>query len=115
MDTLVTSSPKTLRWLNTIKSNIKKKISSVEYNEAKYWASFKNPTMNRNVVILQPYKNQIRVFTKLPLSFDTQLEVSPSSGRWLKSYPTIFKISSEQDIEKATYLIVNSYRFDLHQ
>ena len=40
---LITSSPKTIGWLNIIKANIKKESPSLEYNEFKYWASFKNP------------------------------------------------------------------------
>ena len=115
MDVLITSSPTTIRWLNNIKSRIKEKIPSLIYNESKYWASFKSPDTNRNVVYLQPYKSLIRLFTRLPLSFNDQLQPTPASGNWAEMYPSIFKIRSERAIGKAIYLIVNSYRFDLYQ
>jgi len=115
MDVLATSSPKTIEWLNIVKSNIKKKLPSLEYNESKYWASFRNPDTHRNVVYLQPYKNQIRLFTRLPLSFDNELESTPASGNWAEMYPSIFKIRSEHAIEKAIFLIINSYRFDMNE
>ena len=113
MDILVTSSPKTLGWLNVIKSNVIKEISSMNYNEAKYYASFKSLDTQRNVVYLQPYRNQIRLFTELPLSFDNKLESTPSSSIWAEMYPSVFKIRSEYEIEKAVYLIINSHRLDL--
>lgn len=113
MGILVTSSSETMRWLDIIKSNINKEIPLAEYNESIYWASFKNPTTKRKVVYLQPFKKQIRLFTKLPLSFDTKLEATPSSGIWAQMYPSIFKIRSEHDIEKAIYLIIKSYNSDL--
>jgi len=112
MDKLVSSSPKTREWLNVIKNDIKEKSSSLEYNESKYWASFRSLDRNRKVAYLQPFKNQIRLFVKLPLSFDNELEPAPSSGSWKETYPSIFKIRSEQAIEKAIRLILNSYRFD---
>jgi hypothetical protein len=112
MGLLVTSSPKTIEWLNVIKSNIKKRLPSLEYNESKYWASFKNPDTHRNVAYLQPCKSQIRLFTTLPSSFDNELEVTPASKHWAEMYPSTFKIRSKHAIEKAIFLIINSYRFD---
>lgn len=113
LDILVTSSPKTLGWLNFIKSNVIKEISSMKYIEAKYCASFKSHDTKRNVVYLRPSKNQIRLFTELPLSFDNKLESTSSSSIWAEMYPSVFKIRSEHEIEKAVYLIINSYRLDL--
>jgi len=110
---LITSSPETLRWLDIIKSNISREIPSAEYNESKYWASFKSPATRRKFVYLQPYKKQMRLFTKLSVSFDVTLELAPSSGTWKAVYPSIFKIRSEHDVEKAIHLIIESYRLDL--
>ena len=101
--------------MKIVKYNIRKKNSSLEYSEAKYWASFKNPDKKRNVVYLQPSKNQIRLFTRLPLSFDNQLESTPSSSNWAEKYPSIFKIRAEHEIEKAVLLILSSYHFDQKQ
>ena len=115
MDVLITSSPETIKWLDAIKSDISKEIPSIEYNESTNWASFKNPATKRNFVYLQPFKKQIRLFTELPLSFDTELESTPSSRIWAKMYPSIFKIRSERDVEKAIYLIINSYRLDVNK
>lgn len=112
MDTLITSSPPTLGWLNRIKTKIENKISSLQYGESKYWASFKSPETNRNVVYLQPQKSQIRLFTRLDLSFDSSLQPTPSSSGWAEMYPAIFLIRSENSIDKAVDLIVSSYEKD---
>lgn len=113
LSVLIGSSPETLRWLGIIKSNISKEIPSAEYSESMHWASFKNPATNRKFVRLNPLKKQIRLFTELPVSFDIKLEPTPSSRRWAKTHPSIFKIQSEHDIERATYFIIKSYNFDL--
>ncbi len=114
MGVLVSSSPETIRWLYIVKSNIKKKIPSLEYHESKYWASFKRPN-TRNIAYLDPSKSRIRLFTRLPLSFGHGLEPSPASMEWKRMYPTVFKMASENAIEEATFLIIESYHFDLGQ
>ena len=108
--TLITSSPTTLEWLRKIKFKIERKIPSLIYGEFKYWASFKNPETNRNVVYLQPQKTQIRLLTKP--SFDCFLQRTPSSSGWEKMYPSIFLITSENLIDKAVDLIRASYNED---
>ena len=113
MDKLITSSLTTLEWLKRIKSKINGKIPSLTYCEYKYWASFKNPGTNRNVVYLQPQKTQIRLFTRLDPSFDNVLQSSPASRNWKLNYPSIFFIRSENAIEKAVELIISSYEQDL--
>ena len=55
----------------------------------------------------------MRLFTELPISFDIKLEPTPSSRTWAKTYPSMFKIRSEHDIERATYFIIKSYNSDL--
>lgn len=112
MALLVTSSAKTTEWLNILRSSIKRKLPALEYDESTYWASFRSPDTNRNVAYLQPYKHQIRLFTRLPLSFDSELQPTPASRRWAEMYPSVFKIRSERAIEKATFLIISSYHLD---
>jgi hypothetical protein len=110
---LTTSSLKTLKWLERIKSKVIMKIDSIQYNESKNWISFTSPITRRSVAYLQPFKNQIRLFIELPLSFDGRLEPTPASRKWAKAYPAVFKIRHEDDIEKAVYFIIHSYHFDL--
>jgi hypothetical protein len=104
-----------LEWLNKIKSEIEDKLPPLIYGESKYWASFKNPEINRNVVYLQPQKSQIRLFTRLDLSFDNSLQPTPASSGWAEMYPSIFLIRSENLIDKACNLIISSYKKDLRK
>ncbi len=116
MDRLITSSPTTLQWLNKIKVEVEERRSSLIYGDSKYWASFKSPETNRNVVYLQPQKkSQIRLFTRLELSFDNSLQPTPASSGWAEMYPSIFLIRSESEIDKAVELIISSYKEDLHK
>jgi len=101
-----------LKWLREIKFRIEREIPSLIYGEFKYWASFKNPETNRNVVYLQPQRNQIRLFTRLDPSFDSSLQRTPSSSGWKEMYPSIFLITSENLIDKAVDLIRASYNED---
>ena len=113
MDTLITSSPITLKWIEKIKSEVKRRDSSLIYSESKYWFSFKNLETNRKAVYLQPQKKQIRLFTKLDLTFDNSLKPTPASGSWADTFPSIFLIRSEEAIVKAVKLIISSYELDL--
>ena len=113
MDTLITSSPTTLEWLNSLRSKIEEKIPSLIYGEFKYWASFKSLGTKRNIVYLQPQKSQIRLFTRLDPSFDNFLQSTPSSDKWRDMFPSIFLVKSENLIDKACDLIISSYKEDL--
>jgi hypothetical protein len=113
MQTLITSSPTTLRWLNEIKTKTEKKNPSLTYGASKYWASFKSPKTNRNVVYLQPQKSQIKLFTRLDLSFYDSLQSTPASSGWAEMYPSIFLIRSENSVDKTVELIIASYEKDL--
>ena len=115
MSTLITSSPTTLRWLNKIKSKIEEKIPLLIYGERIYWALFKSPETNRNVVLLHPQRSQIRLFTRLNLSFDSSLQPTPSSRGYMTMYPSIFLIRHENSIDKAVELIIASYEEDLRR
>lgn len=109
MDTLVESSRKTLKWLNKIKTKVEGRISSLTYEPKKYWAIFKSKGTNRNVCQLNPSANQIRLLTKLHPTDDYELEPSSATEEWFETYPSLFVIESEQDIEKAIELIIRSW------
>jgi hypothetical protein len=113
--TLVTASPLTLRWLEIIKAIVLREIPSSKYYETMNYASFKNPSVNRRFSQLNPLPKEIRVFLKIPITSDARLEPTPSSSGWAKSYPVIFKVRSENDSEKAGYLITESYKSDLNK
>jgi hypothetical protein len=113
--TLVTASSLTLKWLEIIKTIVLREIPSSKYYEAKHYASFKNPFVNRRFSQLNPLPKEIRLFLKIPITFDLRLEPTPSSSGWAKSYPVIFKVRSESDAEKAGYLIIESYKSDLNK
>lgn len=110
--TLVNSSPMTRKWLEQIKSEVKKKLPSVRYEDKIYYCPFKNSETNRNFAQLHPEVTQIRLFTKLHVDFDSDLKRSPATGDWKKSFPSVFTIKSEKDKEKAIRLIIESYSFD---
>ena len=112
MDKLITSSSTTIRWLSTIKAKVEEKNLSLTYSEAKYWASFKSLKTNRNIVYLQPQKTQIRLFTRLAPSFDSNLHTTPSSHTWADEFPSIFTIRSDDSINKAIEFITSSYEKD---
>ena len=109
---IVTSSAETRSWLELIISAVAEQIPQLEYVESKYWGAFKNPATHRNVVYLQPTKKQIRLHTKLPLTFDEALEETSASKQWAETCPSLFRVKSEFDVEKAISLIAGSYNFD---
>lgn len=113
MNSVVTSSAETRSWLELVISGVAEQIPRLEYVESKYWGAFKNPATHRNVVYIQPTKKQIRLHTRLPLTFDETLEETSASKAWAKTCPSLFRVRSEFDVEKAVSLIVGSYNFDL--
>lgn len=115
MAKLITSSPMTLQWLKKIRLEIEQRCSSLEYEEAKYYSSFKSLRRNRNIAYLQPQKSQIRLFLRLEPSHDNSLQSTPSSGNWAEMYPSILVIKSENMIKKAVELIISSFEYDTEQ
>lgn len=113
LNSIIASSAETRSWLELIISGVAEQVPQLEYVESKYWGAFKNPVTHRNVVYLQPTKKQIRLHTRLPLSFDEALEATSASKEWAETCPSLFRVHSEFDIEKAVSLIVGSYNFDL--
>ena len=109
MDKLINSSPTTLRWLKRIRSEIEKRAPYLRYKETKHYAPFWSPEKNKNIVQIHPQKKQIRVFLRLDLSYDPQLQLTPSTFGYAKSYPSLFLIGDENMIGKAIDLIISSY------
>jgi hypothetical protein len=114
MNTLVQSSEKTLLWLSKIREIVEKNPLLIYNKEGKYWASFKNTITNKNIVYLHPQKNQIRLFTQIDPINNNILELTPSTGRWKKHFPSIFIIRNEDRISFASNLIIKSYSVDYH-
>lgn len=113
MASIVTSSAETRTWLELVISGVTEQLPALEYIETKYWGTFKNPTTHRNVVYIQPTKKQIRLHMRLPLTFDEALEATSASKEWAETCPSLFRMRSEFDVEKAVSLIVSSYNYDL--
>ena len=110
---IVTSSAETRTWLELLISAVAEQVPALEYVESQYWGTFKNPTTHRNVVYIQPTKKQIRLHTRLPLTYDEALEATSASKEWAEACPSLFRVRSEFDVEKAVSLIVGSYNYDL--
>jgi hypothetical protein len=108
----VRASPLTRTWLEIIKASVLREIPSSEYYEAKNYASFRNPSVNRRFSQLNPLAKEIRVFLKIPITLDARLELAPTTKGYAKSYPVMFKVLSENDAKKAEYLIIESYKHD---
>ena len=113
VNSIITSSTETRSWLELLISGVADQSPQLEYIESKYWGAFKNPTTHRNVVYLQPTKKQIRLHTRLPLTFDDALEATSVSKEWAKICPSLFRVRSEFGVEKAASMIVSLYNFDL--
>jgi hypothetical protein len=110
---IVTSSAETRTLLELVIAGVAEQLPALEYMESKYWGAFKNPQTHRNIVYIQPTKKQVRLHTKLPLTYDEALEETSASKAWAKTCPSLFRLRSEFDVEKAVSLIVGSYNFDL--
>ena len=109
MDKLIASSPTTLRWLMRIRSEIEGKAPSLRYKEAVYYAQFWSPEKNKNIAQMNPQRKKIRAFLRLDPSCDPQLQPTPSTFGYAKSYPSLFLIRDESMIGKAIELIISSY------
>jgi hypothetical protein len=112
LNSIVTSSAETRSWLELIISVVAEQLPQLEYMESKFWGAFKNPATHRNVVYIQPTKKQIRVHARLPVTFDEALEATSASKKWAETCPSLFRVRSEFDVEKAVALIVGSYNYD---
>jgi hypothetical protein len=110
MDKIITSSPTTRKWLAKIKYDLEKRCPSIEYKEKKYYVPLYSYNEKKNIAQLNPQTNQIRIFLRLTNSFDTLLQISPSTGAYAKTFPSLFVLKDESMIEKAIELIIRSYK-----
>ncbi len=113
MTKLIIASKDTLKWIKGIKKLIKCEKLPLNYSESQYYASFKSQTSNRIIAFLNPTKNQIRLFTKLPPTSDSLLNITPSTEKYAEMYPSIFIMNSKNLLKKAVELIKRSYEYDL--
>lgn len=110
---LVEASSTTLGWLEELRGRVARRNPSLVYGVSKYWASFKSPDTNRNICSLSVQRNQIRLFTRLEVNEDRDLQPTPASQNWARWYPAIFLVRSQGDIQKGVELILRSYDRDL--
>ncbi len=113
VEILVRSPPETRNWLELIITGVATNTSQLEYVKSQFWGTFRNSATRRNVVYVQPTRKQIRLHMHLPLSYDDNLEATSASKHWAKTCPSLFRVKSEADIEKAISLITGAYQFDL--
>jgi 5-methylcytosine-specific restriction endonuclease McrA len=108
--TLVQSSPATRSW----RQNLRDRLLLLQYNEVKYWASFRTETPRRVVAYANPSKLGVRVFLTLGPSSESDLMQTPSTSGWATRFPSVFQISGEQDLARAEQLIRTSSKVPGH-
>jgi hypothetical protein len=107
--TLVQSSAITRSWLQILRDE----LPQLEYSEAKYYANFKTGSAGRAVTYLNPQKRIVRVFLALQSTVgDPDLKPTPSTSHWAARFPSVFRISSEQNLIEAKRLILKSQEMD---
>ena len=100
---LVRASKTTRTWLHTLREG----IPQLNYTEAKYWAAFKTETSGA-VAQLNPSQGSIRLFLALESGSEQDLKPTPSTGTWAKRFRSVFDIASEQDLLRASQLIISA-------
>ena len=101
---LVQSSPKTRSCMQSLRD----RLPLLQYNEVKYWASFRSAPPRRVVAYLNPSKQGVRVFLALGPDSEADLVQTPSTSSWAARFPSVFQIDGEQDLERAEQLILAS-------
>jgi len=101
---LIQSSPTTRSWLQRLRDG----LPELAYSESTYYAAFKTGAPRKTLAYLNPAKRGIRLFLPLDLGDDTRLRPTPSTSGWAKRFPSVFRISSEDDLATATELIDRS-------
>lgn len=87
---------------------LREALAGFDYRETKYWASFRTNSSGRAVAQLNPSKNRIRLFLGLNQDTANDLIRTPSSASWGSRFPSVFEIKRDDDIPRATELIVLS-------
>jgi len=103
-ETLVQSGPTTRSWLRSLRD----RLPQFEYSEVKYWASFRDRSSNKAYAYLNPSKGAIRLFLALDPTAQRELQPTPSTSRWAARFPSIFSITRETDLPRATQLVLDS-------
>jgi len=98
---LVRASNTTRTWLRRLHEG----IPTLDYTEAKYWATFKAGSAGA-VAQLNPSHVGIRVFLTLDSGAGPDLKPSPSTRSWAARFPSVFQIAGEEDVRRVT---VNAY------
>ena len=81
---------------------------TLNFTEAKYYASFRSQVTCRSFAKLNPQKKAIRLFLRLKPGEDPDLKGTPATQTWGDYFPSFFKICSEADLLKAKLLIERS-------
>jgi predicted HNH restriction endonuclease len=81
-------------------------MPQLNYSETKSWAAFKAGP-SRAIAYLGPAKRSIRVFLPLDPNGEPDLKSSPSTGTWAR-FQSVFKITSENDLARASQLILSA-------
>ena len=85
---LVRASNTTRTWLR----RLHERIPTLDYTEAKYWATFKAGSAGA-VAQLNPSHVGIRVFLTLDSGAGPDLTPSPSTRTWAARFPSVFQIA----------------------
>jgi len=100
---LVRASNTTRTWLR----RLHERIPTLDYTEAKYWATFKAGSAGA-VAQLNPSHVGVRVFLTLDSGAGPDLKPSPSTRSWAARFPSVFQIAGEEDLTRAGQLILMS-------
>ena len=99
---LVQASHTTRTWLKSLRD----RVPQLDYSEAKYWAAFK--AGSRAIAQLNPSQGSIRLFLPLDSNAGQDLKPTPSTGPWAKRFQSVFDIASEEDLARASQLIISA-------
>lgn len=102
--TLVQSSPTTRAWL----SELRRLLTSLDYRERKYWATFRRNSSSAPCAYLNPSHSSVRLFLRLEIEEDARLIATPSTNEWAEKFPAVFRIEKHSDLAGAAQLIQKS-------
>lgn len=111
--TLTTSSNMTREWLSIVRKKLEDKNSNIFYREKERWAKFISSDEDRVIAWIRANKKSLRLFLKLDHSVYDDLDKSPCTKNWEKSYPSVYEINSAEQLNRAIELILESYFYDL--
>ncbi len=98
---LIQAGPTTRTWLQRLRDD----LPLFEYNEARYYASFRATSPRRVIAYLNPLRGSIRLFLPLRPEDDSRLRPTPSTSNWAVRFPSILTISRAKDLANAVRLI----------